>query len=121
MSQGHGHDHPHDHGHTHDENPHAGEGTVLLDIGGEIGALVVIMPASMLGEEVEIRPTGSEWHDHLPHVAVIDRPGLHARQPSLVFPEVVEGTYDLSRKGTSEVVLTAEISGGSVTFESWIA
>ena len=31
------------------ENPHAGQGAVLLDIGGDIGAVVVTMPATMDG------------------------------------------------------------------------
>ena len=31
------------------ENPYAGQGTVLLDIGGDVGALVVTMPAGMEG------------------------------------------------------------------------
>jgi ABC-type Zn2+ transport system substrate-binding protein/surface adhesin len=41
------------------ENPYAGQGSVLLDIGGDIGAVVVTMPASMDGEEIEIRPVGA--------------------------------------------------------------
>ena len=47
------HDHHGEHGHSH-ENPHAGQGAVLLDIGGDVGALVVTMPRSTVGEEVEI-------------------------------------------------------------------
>ena len=39
------------------ENPHAGQGPVLLDIGGDIGALVVSMPAP---------PRGSRWRSVLP-------------------------------------------------------
>ena len=31
------------------ENPFAGQGPVLLDIGGEVGALIVAMPAETLG------------------------------------------------------------------------
>ena len=38
------------------ENPHAGQGSVLLDIGDDIGALVVTMPRDLVGEEVEILP-----------------------------------------------------------------
>jgi hypothetical protein len=116
------HDHAHDHPHPHDtENPHAGQGTVMLDIGGEIGALVVAMPLEMLGQEVEIRPAGTEPHGHLPHVAVVDRPVLGAHQPSLVFPEVTEGSYVLSRKGTAEVIVAADVRGGHVSFENWPA
>ena len=38
----------------HVENPYAGQGSVLLDIGGEVGALVVTMPAAMEGVEIEL-------------------------------------------------------------------
>jgi hypothetical protein len=41
------------------ENPDAGQGPVLLDIGGDVGALVVTMPAQTEGLEVEIRPKGA--------------------------------------------------------------
>jgi hypothetical protein len=60
------------------ENPHAGQGMVVLDIGGAIGALIVTAPASMEGVEIEIAPAGNrsdepdeggdwwegEWHSH---------------------------------------------------------
>jgi ABC-type Zn2+ transport system substrate-binding protein/surface adhesin len=42
-----------------EDNSYAGKGSVMLDIGGDIGALVVSMPASMEGIEVEIRPLGA--------------------------------------------------------------
>ena len=40
------------HANTHEhtvagENAHAGQGMVLLDIGGDVGALVVRMPAAL--------------------------------------------------------------------------
>jgi hypothetical protein len=41
------------------ENPYAGQGPVLLDIGGDAGALVVTMPAHTDGLEVELRPAGA--------------------------------------------------------------
>ena len=52
---------------TGNENPHAGQGSVLLDIGGDVGALVVTVPPAMVGVEIEIaRLGGGEHHDH-PH------------------------------------------------------
>jgi hypothetical protein len=39
-----------------EDNSHAGQGAVVLDIGGDVGALVVVMPASLAGEEIEARP-----------------------------------------------------------------
>jgi hypothetical protein len=127
------------------ENPFAGQGSVLLDIGGDVGALVVTMPDGMVGTEVEIRPLdgvgahshghqhGPDHHhghdhghdhgtgDHLVHVAVVNRPvGGDAHVPSLVFPELVTGRYELFEKGDGQhVVLETEVLGGQVTSLSW--
>jgi hypothetical protein len=131
---------------TDTENPHAGQGSVLLDIGGDIGALVVTMPEDMVGSEVEIRPVeghhthaghthvhvhrhdhahhgageGDHGHGSLVHVAVVARPAAGATVPSLVFPELAAGAYDLFVKGQPEaVVLTAAVEGGRVTSAEW--
>ena len=50
-----------------EENPHAGQGAVVLDIGGDIGALIVEMPADMEDLEVEIIPTGTDSRPHQAH------------------------------------------------------
>ena len=112
----------------HAENPFAGQGSVLLDIGGDVGALVVTMPDGMDGVEVEIRPAGGRpaphahhephGHDH-PHVAVVRRPTAAARVPSLVFPGLVEDTYELLLKETDEVRLTVRVVGGRVAEAVW--
>ena len=119
------------------ENPFAGQGSVLLDIGGDVGALVVTMPARMEGVEVEIRPEGAgvaahvhhdhdhhhHGHDHggahRPHVAVVNRPAGGARIPSLVFPELLEGSYELYEKGSHDVRLTVAVRGGEVATAVW--
>ena len=110
--------HGHSHGHTH-ENPHAGQGSVLLDIGGDVGALVVTMPASMLGEEVEVVTGREAPGHHRPHVAVVPRPAAGGSVPSLVFPELLEGSYALVPKGTDDVRLVVDVRGGEVTTASW--
>jgi hypothetical protein len=88
------------------ENPSAGQGMVVLDIGGDIGALVVIARPDLDGTEIEICPAGrrgelpddggswwqGEWRHHhgpdsaghpggaaWPHVAVVSRPTGDAR------------------------------------------
>ena len=108
---------------TENENPHAGQGSVLLDIGGDVGALVVSMPPAMAGVEIEIAPAGEVAHEHQhghrPHVAVVDRPVTDGHQPSLVFPDLVGGSYELFDKGQDTVLLTAEVTGGQVTFLEW--
>ncbi|MCW2761293.1 MAG: hypothetical protein JWR85_1494 [Marmoricola sp.] len=105
------------------ENAFAGQGSVLLDIGGDVGALVVTMPAAMVDVEVEIRPARADHrvveHVHHPHVAVVERPVAGAVVPSLVFPELVEGRYELYVKATDDVRLTVAVRGGEVTDASW--
>jgi hypothetical protein len=123
------------------ENAWAGQGAVLLDIGGEVGALVVTMPASMVGAEVEIRPlrgaagSGAHHghhhgdhhgehhhgdHEHLAHVAVVARPVAGGEVPSLVFPELPDGGYELFAKGQPAAVsLRVDVVGGEVTVTDW--
>jgi hypothetical protein len=102
------------------ENPWAGQGAVLLDIGGDVGALVVHMPASMTGVEVEARiQDGPERPVHHPHVAVVERPVGADLVPSLVFPSLTEGRYQLVRKGSDGAELTVAVAGGEVTWAEW--
>ena len=102
------------------ENPHAGQGCVLLDIGGDIGAVVVTAPASMVGVEVEIAPEGTAFgHGHLAHVAVVRRPVQGGEVPALVFGELTAGRYALAEKGTSDVRLLVDVRGGEVTSLEW--
>jgi hypothetical protein len=103
-----------------EENPHTGQGSVMLDIGDDIGALVLAMPAALEGVEIEIRPMdrsvgysdadhahhheghegyeGDEGHDHgegaqpLIHVAVVGRPIGESVFHCAVFPELSEGS-----------------------------
>ena len=117
------------------ENAWAGQGAVLLDIGGDIGALVVAMPATTVGLEVEIRPLDGQpvrahahdhlhahdhGHEHLPHVAVVNRPVAEGQVPSLVFAELEQGRYELFEKGRPDAVaLCVAVVGGEVTTAGW--
>jgi hypothetical protein len=105
--------------HHHEDNSHAGQGSVLLDIGGDVGALVVTMPTRMLGEEVEVVTRHDPPGHHRPHVAVVPRPVPGGTVPSLVFPELVEGSYALVPKGTDDVRLRVDVRGGEVTSAVW--
>jgi len=113
------------------ENAWAGQGAVLLDIGGDVGALVVAMPAATVGLEVEIRPLDDDHvrahahahehaHAHLAHVAVVSRPVAEGQVPSLVFGELADGRYELFEKGRpDDVALLATVVGGQVTSAVW--
>ncbi len=108
---------------TEVENAWAGQGSVLLDIGGDVGALVVAMPSAMTGVEVELRPEGAgsgpDGHSHHPHVAVVNRPVGDQQLPCLVFGELAEGRYELYEKGTHDVRLRAQVRGGAVATADW--
>ena len=129
---------------TNMENPYAGQGPVLLDIGGDVGALVVVMPPETDGLEVELRPAGataagathphhhhhrehSPDHSHdaaaghaaYPHVGVVARPDGQGVVHSLVYPSVTEGEYELYPLPDGPVVMTASVLGGQVTRNRW--
>lgn len=106
------------------ENPDAGQGPVMLDIGDDVGAIVLHLPASLEGAEVEIEPvdrTGPpahSTHHHRPHVAVVARPLPDGIAYSAVFPALVHGRYALTIPGADEP-LTVDVTGGEVTETSW--
>jgi hypothetical protein len=106
--------------HQHEDNSHAGQGAVVLDIGDGIGALVVLMPAALAGVEIEARPLGVPAPGHLPHVAVLARP-LPGGEPvhSAVFADLPAGTYELSERPSGPVRLTATVTGGAVADAVW--
>ena len=102
-------------------NRFAGQGAVLLDIGGDVGALVVTMPAEAVGTEVEIRPAGDPGpagHHH-PHVAVVLRPTDAGPVPTLVYPAVVAGDYVLVVIGDESARKDVTVEGGVVTEIRW--
>jgi len=113
------------------ENPHAGEGPVLLDIGGDVGALVVRMPADTVGLEVEIRPvpvSGDHTHEHAHdhphahrHVAVVARAVATGVAYTLVYEGLRAGRYTLHALPAGPVALTVDVEGGGVTRADWPA
>ena len=95
---------------------------MLLDIGDDVGALVLQTPASLAGREIEIRPYAVRSGGGGPashHVAVLPRPGARAPVHSAVFPQLREGIYELYERPAGPVLLTVKIRGGAVTHASW--
>ncbi|QNE16865.1 hypothetical protein F1D05_01830 [Kribbella qitaiheensis] len=133
-----------------EENPHAGKGSsVLLDIGDDVGAIVITLPADLEDVEIERRPVGwstepaadhdhepaadhdhghAEEHGHghgehshrFPHVAVVPRSSPDGELVhSAVFFDVPEGSYELHALPDGPVRLTVEVTGGHVTEATW--
>jgi hypothetical protein len=120
--------HTHDHTHKDGSHSHEGpaveapsgpsEGPVVLDIGGDIGALVVYTPQILDGEEIEIRPSGTDWSGR--HVAVRARPGSHAVYAA-VFPSLPEGTYELRLRPypPGGIIHRTQVAGAQVAELQW--
>lgn len=119
-----------------EDNSHAGQGPVVLDIGDDVGALVIVAPAAMDGVEIEARPVGwvghahddhghddhghDHQHTHLEHVAVLARPLPDGeRVYSAVFAGLTAGTYELYERPAGPVRLTVSVTGGSVADAVW--
>lgn len=105
------------------ENPYAGQGPVMLDIGDDIGAIVLHLPASLEGAEVEIErrdEASPPGHHHRPHVAVVARPTPAGVAYTAVFSALVAGPYALRIPGASDP-LRVEVAGGEVTETEWPA
>jgi hypothetical protein len=116
----HHHDHPHPH--PPEAAPGPSTGAVVLDIGGDMGAAVVLTPASMDALEIEIRTVGTEWDST--HVAVRER--IRPGGPSMyaaVFPSLRHGAYEFRvRFGPPDAVVhRVEVTGGQVATTNWPA
>ena len=74
----------------HQWRPHTPPGAVpVLDIGGDVGALIVLLPQLTASGELTVQPVGNPaGHFHT---------GVHKRGNAWVaiFPEMVEGDYEL--------------------------
>ena len=116
-----GHDHSHgsEHGHTHghDHNHVAGQGPTVLDIGDDMGALVLYTSAELVGAEIEISPDGEP--DRRRHVAVHPReiPGGTTTYAA-VYYGLEAGTYDLWAADGSRA-LTVSIEGNEISEAVW--
>jgi hypothetical protein len=117
------HSHGDNHTHSHEtaEENHAARRHpehVVLDLGGDIGALILHTHAEMLGVEVEISATGED--DRRSHKDVLEREISGRPAYTAVFDNVREGTYTL---WVDDVARERDVlvSGGVVSELDWSA
>ena len=116
MCDGHGHGHGHAHGHS-DGHATVGAGTMVLDIGEGIGALVIHTAKEQCELEIEISPGDSATAPRS-HNQVHARHNRHGTTYSAVFPSVAEGEYTVWRTdGAPQGSVTSR--GGYVTEHHW--
>ncbi|HEX3908183.1 MAG TPA: hypothetical protein VHW92_09670 [Mycobacteriales bacterium] len=97
----------------------SGPGTVVLDIGGDVGAAAVYVPATLAGVEIEIRRDGEAWEGR--HVAVRERQLPDAAVWAALFPTLDSGDYEIRvRHGDPAAPSTRfTVAGGRVTTVHW--
>src|ERR1700712_3114095 len=87
------------------------DGSVMLDIGGDIGALILHAPVELAGAEIEISPVGEVPPRR--HVAVRERRGRGASRYAAIYPSLRAGRYTVwGLHGKPEAQV--EITGGKI-------
>jgi hypothetical protein len=112
------HDHDHAGGHAHGEEPASRPHPefVVLDIGDDVGALIVHTDAALVGAEVEISRAGDDGRRS--HKDVLERSANGRPAYTAVFDGLTEGAYTL---WTQDVARQRNIviSGGEIAEVDW--
>jgi hypothetical protein len=91
-------------------------GPAVLDIGGGAGALLVVVPAALLGTEPEVSPVDTP--EARTHTGVHERNIDGAWLPVALFPSLEAGTWTLWAEGPC-ATRQVEIVDGQVTRVDW--
>lgn len=91
-------------------------GSIVLDIGEDVGALVVHVDAALLGHEIEVSPLGRDAARV--HADVLERRVGAGPAYAVVIAELGAGRYTLWRDATSAWGVV-DIVGGAVTEVDW--
>ena len=119
----HAHPHTHPHEHSHDViDPEAAQlgpsdpGSVMLDIGGDIGSIMILAPESMHGDEIEVSPVGDDRTRT--HIAIRERRAPSGSQWAGIFPGLPQGEYTVwNLDGTPAERVT--VVGGEIATVDW--
>jgi hypothetical protein len=98
----------------------SGPGTVVLELGPGIGALVLFTPPGMDGREIEISRCDGATGARRTHSQVRPRHMVSVTRYAAVYPDLAAGSYTIwadAARPAGEVV----IAGGRVTNWSWPA
>ena len=93
-----------------------GGGTVVLELGTGIGALVLITSPELDGAQIDISLAGS--HSHRTHSVVRPSHLAGATQYAAVYPGPPPGSYTVW-PASADPLTTAIITGGAVTMTHW--
>ena len=97
----------------------SGPGTVVMELGGDIGALVLYTPADLDGREIEISrddaPGARRTHSRVRRRQMGDVTGYAA-----VYPDLLAGTYTIWTD-EQNAAATVAVTGGQITTCRWPA
>ena len=92
--------------------------SVVLDIGQDIGALIIYTEAELRGREIEVSPRGSVATRV--HVEVLERRSNGRPVFAAVFPKLRAGDYDIWENAPNpNGTVTVTIVGGEVATVDW--
>ena len=96
-----------------DDGPGGAPESLVLDIGGDIGALILYADEECLGREVDLTPVGLPRSHHT-HTMIRRRCAVDREFVAGVYAELQAGTYAVW--GTDGgVIAEIEVAGGRVT------
>jgi hypothetical protein len=99
---------------THHLSGPSGRGSVVVDVGGDVGAAIVSTHAALIGCEIEIRRCGAAWDGT--HVAVRERHVAGGLVYAALFSGLGQGRYEVRLKGVVDGPATDVIvEGGRVS------
>jgi hypothetical protein len=102
--------------HHHHTLAPSGQGTVVLNIGGDIGAMVIHTPGSLHGHEIEVSPVDDPGTRT--HAAVRARYVRGGVLWSVVIDSLPAGRYAIWRDPIT-VLTEVDVAGGMVTEYEW--
>jgi hypothetical protein len=94
-----------------------GAGTVVLDLGPGVGALILSTPPDLNGHEIEISKAGIPGAPRT-HSQVRERHAGGRTSYAAVYPDLPAGTYTIWRDEATAIG-TVEVTGGAVALFDW--
>ncbi|GLY98022.1 phospholipase [Actinoplanes sp. NBRC 103695] len=102
--------------HHHHTLAPSGQGTVVLNIGADIGAMVIHTPGSLHGHEIEVSPVADPGSRT--HAAVRARYVRGGVLWSVVIDGLAAGRYAIWQDPVT-VLAEVDVTGGAVTEYEW--
>jgi hypothetical protein len=93
-------------------------GSVILDLGPGVGALVLHAAPEMGGREIEVSPLGGGTPAHRTHSRVRPRKTGGETRYAAVYPQLAAGDYTIWEDDVTPAA-TVTIEGGHVTTTYW--